>query len=389
MSGNLAHFRLAEFLEEIPDPRIERGKKFSLLEILLTAICAVLSGSEGFNEIAEDGEVMLEWFRSELGLSLNNGIPSHDTYRRVFSLIDPLEFEKAFEAWVRAIHEIIPGSLIAIDGKTLRRAIQNGEEKSALHVITAWASENGLVLGQMKSEGKRNEIRTIPKLLELLKIRGCIVSLDAMGCQTEIAGKITEKGADYVLAVKKNQETLYEQVRTTFERADQRGFRFVDASRYEIHEAGHGREEIRHCDSLSKKEAGKLFRLDIGDHWPKLESICRVIGTRQSPGEKPTTCTRYFISSLAPQAKTLAQAIRSHWGIENEVHWILDVEFREDESRIRKENSPVNFAMIRRLALNLLRADDRPRSLKIKRKRCGWSPAYLLKVLTNQPLGSV
>lgn len=377
---------LITVLKEVPDPRIERGKKFSLLEILLTAICAVLAGSETWNEIQDDAEELLDWFREELGLELKNGIPSHDTYRRVFSLMDPLEFQKAFIQWVQGVNEILQGQVIAIDGKTLRRAIQNGEQKSSIHLISAWASENGLVLGQMKSEGKANEIRTIPKFLDLLKVRGCIVSTDAMGCQTEVAEKILEKDADYLLAVKGNQDALHEEIQAIFTQESVRCTHHRKAKHHETHEKAHGREETRRYDCLSKHDARNLGHLDIGNRWPKLQSICRVISTRKtSRGE--TTATRYYISSTPADAKKQAQAIRAHWGVENDVHWVLDVEFREDESRMRKENSPVNFGMIRRLALNILRAEPSKRSLKRKRRRCYYHPEFLVKVLTNQAVG--
>lgn len=383
---------LVEFLEQVPDPRIDRGKKFSLLEILLTAICAVLQGSEGWNEVAEDAEIMESWFRNELGLKLLYGIPSHDTYRRVFSLIDPAAFQKMFSEWVQSVQEITEGQVIAIDGKTLRGAFARAGEKSPIHIISAWATDNGLVLGQLKSEGKANEIRTVPKLLELLKIRGCIVTTDAMNCQKETVSKITEKGADYVICLKGNHRYLRQSVESIFEKIQERNPPRVKRLRYQTEEENkHGRVETRSYCVLAKSEARRIHHLDLGNEWSKLRSITQVISTRKQGDQQETIATRYYLSSLEPDAQRIAHAIRSHWGVENQVHWAMDVSFREDESRIRKENSPVNFALIRRLALNLLRQETskKGRSIRMKRKRCGWSSAYLLKVLMNQQVASV
>lgn len=379
-----------EALSIIPDPRIQRRQKFSLLEVLITAVCCVLCGAETWNEIAEEAEFMTDWFRSALGLELGHGTPSHDTYRRVFSLIDPAAFQKAFIQWVNAIRELIPGEVVAVDGKTLRRAMENGKEKSEIHLINAWASESGLVLGQMKSEGKGNEILTVPKFLEQLRVRGCIVTSDAMNCQKETAQKVVEKGADYVLAVKGNQEGLNEQIAKSFAAAEEKRFRRVENTRFETQESGHGRQEARSYLSLSKAQARKLHRLDIGNEWPKLNSVTRVVSTR-TVNASTTRATRYFISSLPANAEKISHAIRTHWQVENNVHWVLDLGFREDESRMRKENSPVNFSMIRKLALNLLRQETskKGRSLRLKRKRCSWSGDYLLKVLLIQPLNSI
>tara|TARA_Y100000031_G_scaffold154246_1_gene201364 strand:+ start:84 stop:1223 length:1140 start_codon:yes stop_codon:yes gene_type:complete len=359
----------------IRDPRIDRKKLHNLVEIIIIAVIAVISGCENFSEIQEFAKERISWFKKFL--ILKSGIPSHDTFSRVFALLDGREFEKCFIEWMQEITNISKGEIIAIDGKTARRSFDTRGNKGPIHLVNAWACKNAVVLGQFKTEEKSNEITAIPKLLELLSIKNCIVTIDAMGTQKAIAKSIIEKEADYVLALKENQKQLHQDVEYSFETAIEKKFVGFDFDSYEESEKSHGRIEtrkyctLRNLDWLLEKEK-----------WANLNSICMVTSTREVKG-KISKETRYYISSLSGNAKKIGHAIRSHWSVENKLHWSLDVSFREDECRIRKQQGAENFAMLRKVALNFIKKEKTcKRGVQIKRHKAGWSERYLEKVLT-------
>lgn len=285
-------FTLISILSQIPDPRIDRSKKHPLINILIIALCAVIAGAECFTEIEDFALDREDLFREILDIP--NGIPSHDTFARVFALMDPKEFEKVFRQWVLRINAITQGEVISIDGKTLRRAFDNGDRHSALHMISAWATDSSLVLGQIKSSGHSNEIESIPHLLDLLQIKGATVTLDAMGCQKKIAAKVLEKGANYVLSAKANHEYLHRGIQSVFEEAQAKGFRHVRHTDHVTQDKGHGRVEKRSCVAMSLEEARRHQILDLFNEWPGLRSIARITAER-SRGKKHSQQTRYFI----------------------------------------------------------------------------------------------
>ena len=370
---------LSESFSGLDDPRTDRGKRHDLMDIISIAICAVIGGAEGWTDIELFAKCKYRWLKSFLNLS--NGIPSHDTFARVFSRIDPQQFQNCFMDWVKRINELTQGQVIAIDGKTLRRSHDRNSAKAAVHMVSAWATENSLVLGQTKVAGKSNEITAIPELLKLLEVAGCIVTIDAMGCQKEIAKTIIERGAGYVLSLKKNQPRLYRDVRDMFADAGEDGFPGIAYDFHETVEKNHGRIEKRRCWTIS--EPDYLNYLNEGGQWKNLVSIGMVEAHRSVDG-KTSVETRFYISSLPGDAKELLAATRGHWGIENSLHWVLDISFREDESRVRTGNAAENLALLRHMALNLLKQDTTAKaSIKGKRKRAGWDSDYLLAVISQ------
>jgi predicted transposase YbfD/YdcC len=356
------------YLAEVTDPRVERTREHLLEEILLITIAAVLSGADSWNEIEDYGHAKQAWLQSFL--SLPGGIPSHDTFNRVFARLDPDELERCFLQWVRAIAKLTAGEVVAIDGKTLRGS-GAGDKKAMVQMVSAWANRNNLVLGQRRVDEHSNEITAIPKLLAVLELSGTVVTIDAIGCQKPIAQQILDQQADYILAVKENQAHLRADILDSFQMLS------CDAVAEQV-DGGHGRVETRTCSALSD-----LSLIEHAADWPRLRSLVRVQAERY---HKATGVTereiRYYISSLAPDAVRFNTAIRQHWGIENKLHWALDVAFGEDASRKRVGHAAQNFSLVTRIALNLLKQNKTSKlGMKGKRLKAGWDNQYLLQLL--------
>lgn len=359
----------------VEDPRIDRTKQHMLEDILLLTLAAVLAGAEGWTDIERFGNAREAWLRQFLALP--KGIPSHDTFGRVFAALDPEQFETAFVSWTQSLTRNLNG-LVAVDGKTVRGSRDTASGKRPVHLVSAWSEANRLVLGQVRCEDHSNEITAIPRLLDGLDLSGCIVSIDAMGCQREIAQRIVDSEADYILALKGNQSTLHDDVRLWFEDAVKRDFRQVSHDYAEATTKGHGRIEVRRCWTLTD-----LAWLRQRNAWPKLRSIIVVESERRFAGEVAKE-RRYYMTSLEAGAAELGGFVRSHWGIENRMHWVLDVAFREDLHRGRSGHSAQNLALVRRIALNLLRRDtSRKVGIKTKRLEAAWNPEYLLQLLAS------
>ena len=361
--------KLSTFFEQLSDPRRDLSKLHSLNDILLIGILSVLSGANTWNEMEAYAISKEEFLRTFL--DLKNGIPSHDTFNRVFSSIDSEQFEQVFIQWVASLTKMIKGQVVAIDGKTIRGAKSHGK-KSNVHMVSAWASQNNMVLGQIKTDEKSNEITAIPQLLDILELEGTTITIDAMGTQTEIAKSIIDNKADYILAVKENQKQLCQDIKDEF--------RFSrDIETHTDTELDHGRIETRVCSTISK------FEFIASDNkWTNLKQIIRIESTREFKNSAKETefATRYYITSLKDTAEKFQQAIRDHWSVENKLHWTLDVAFLEDESRKRTKNAAQNFSILSKIALNLLKNDTSFKiGVKGKRLRAGWDNQYLLKIL--------
>jgi len=365
--------RIKDHFADLTDPR-RREVTHPLMNIVTIAICAVVCGADDFVSIAEYGEKKKKWLAQFLDLSA--GIPSHDRFNAVLGALQPAEFEKCLLSWITALHEITGGQIVAIDGKTLRRSFDAASSKAAIHMVSAWATANCISLGQVVVDAKSNEITAIPKLLEMLELSGCLVTIDAMGCQTEIAAQIVARGADYVLAVKGNQPTLWKGIEQFFLEHLEDDFARTKVSRYETDERGHGREDTRTYYVCPVPD-------DLPDRhrWKGLAAIGLAITDSVRDG-KPTSEVRYYILSRKLSARKFAAAVRGHWSIENRLHWQLDVTFGEDQSRIRKGHADANFSILRRAALSLLK-NNRALKVGVKNKRlaAGWDNDYLAQVL--------
>jgi len=374
---------LVEHFKDLTDPRINRTKDHALVDVLVIAVCTLVCGGEGFNDMEDFGKAKVEWFKTFL--TLTHGIPSHDTFNRVFAALDPKGFLECFLRWTQSLRQAIPGEIVAVDGKALRRALNKKENLK--YVVSAWAESNSLVLGQLKVTDKSNEITAVPELLRVLELSGCIVTLDAMGCQKKIAREIMEADADYVLALKGNQETVHEEVKsfldaTIVEAQTQRPPGAVvpaavaKLAQVETVEKDHGRIETRHY-----YQSDQLDWFADRHKWEGLKSVGVVESTRDIEGVK-TVERRYYLSSLPLNVELFARAVRSHWGVENKLHWVMDVCFNEDQSRARTGYAAENLATLRRLALNMLKKETtKKRGIKGKQLNASWDHAYLLKLL--------
>lgn len=364
---------LIEHFAELDDPRIDRKKRHDLIDILVLSICAIISGAEGWQGIVNFGHEKREWLSRYIGL--RNGIPSHDCIAYVFARLSPEGFRSCFMAWVEGVRDKTEGEVIAVDGKTARGSRDSKRGQSPLHLVSAWACANRLVLAQEATNAKSNEITAIPKLLEWLDLKGCIVTIDAMGCQTAIAQQIIEQQGDYVLGLKDNQPSLHEAVADYFTVARRHDFKGIAHDYAEEIDNEHGRLETRRywiCDDLST--------LPNPERWVGLRSI-GMVERECTQGGKISREQRYFINSIAADAKPFAHAVRSHWGIENRLHWRLDVVMREDECRIRKDNSPAILAMLRHMSLNLFEKTHVKLSLKQKRFKAALSDDFRQQVV--------
>jgi predicted transposase YbfD/YdcC len=373
---------LAHHFATLDDPRIERSRRHELIDIIGIALRAVISGAESWPAIERYGHAKRDWLEKHFRLA--GGIPSHDTFRRVFCLLEPGAFQRSFADWVAALADGGVGTrrAIPIDGKTARRSGRRGAGLAPLHLVSAWAGANHVTLGQIAVDEKSNEITAIPKLLEVLDLNGALVTIDAMGCQKEIAAQIVDGHGDYLLVVKENHPHLYEDIDTGFTEALETDYEGLESSvfRAEV-ESDRGRQTTRECHVIAHPKGLRGAGL-----WKGLKAICMVLTHRRVEGVESVEC-RYYIGSFVGPASEYLSAIRGHWGIENSLHWVLDVVFREDESRHHAGNSGENLALLRRLAISLLKQEESSKdSLKTKRLRCGWDNEYLAKVLAANKL---
>lgn len=368
--------RMQDHFADLTDPR-RREVTYPLINVVVIAVCAVICGADDFVAIAEFGRMKREWFARFL--DLQSGIPSHDRFNAILAAIKPAEFEKCLLSWIAALHEITGGQLIAIDGKTLRRSFDAASSKAPIHMVSAWATANHISLGQVVVDAKSNEITAIPKLLEILELSGALVTIDAMGCQTEIAKQIVAADADYCLAVKGNQPTLYQGIVDFFDDHLEDDFARMQVRRHQTKEKGHGREELRYYMICPVPD-------DLPDRarWANLKAIGMTISNTQRDG-KDCTELRYYILSKYVSGRRFGEAVRGHWSIENRLHWQLDVTFQEDQCRIRQGHADANFSILRRTALSLLK-NERTKKVGIKNKRltAGWNEDYLEKVLFGE-----
>lgn len=380
---------LIEHFASLQDPRVDRTKDHDLIDVLIIAVCCLLCRGESFNDMEDFGKAKEAWFKTFL--KLRNGIPSHDTFNRVFRAIDPNQFLECFLRWTQSVRQSIPQEIVALDGKALRRAMNKDE--SPKYIVSAWAESNNLILGQLKVNEKSNEITAVPELLRVLELAGCIVTIDAMGCQKKIAKEIIEADADYVLALKGNQETVHEEVKTFLDSTleEKQKTRPKNAiipkevqtlAAFQTLEKDHGRIETRQY-----YQSDYLSWFTDKEKWEGLRSVGMVESTRDVDG-KVTTERRYYLSSLPLNVETFARAVRGHWGVENKLHWVMDVAFGEDQSRARAGYAAENLATLRRLALNLLKREKtKKRGIKGKMLNASWDHPYMLRLLGVDPEG--
>jgi predicted transposase YbfD/YdcC len=377
---------ITEFFSVIEDPRIERKKKYPLIEVIIITLLAVMAFAQGWEDIERFGIAKKVWLSKFL--KLENGIPKHDVYRRVFCMLKPKAVEQCFMNWVRAVKNNYDREVIAIDGKTVRGSFNAQTGSKAIHLVSAWATENKLVFGQVKTEDHSNEITAIPSLLDMLALEGCIVTIDAMGCQYNIANKIVNAKADYLFSLKGNQGTLHEDVKEYLDEVDFNHLENISPAMcintVKTHDVDHGRIEHRYCAATGNVE----WLIERHPEWKTIQSIGMVESMRNIDG-KETTEKRYFISSLPPDVNQLEKTVRAHWGIENSLHYILDVAMKEDACRIKAGNSPENMAYIRKIALTIARSDKESKSSMAGRiKQMAWSDEYLEKLLFNSDFAS-
>jgi predicted transposase YbfD/YdcC len=368
---------LWEHFQGLEDPRAANLIEHKLLDIIALTLCAVICGAESWVESELYGKTKEEWLSSFLDLP--NGIPSHDTIARVFAALDPKGLGESLMSWVSSVAQLREGEVIAIDGKSLRHSYESGGKRGVIHMVSAWASQNRLVLGQVKVDEKSNEITAIPQLLDVLDVNGCLVTIDAMGTQTAIAEQIVEGGGDYVLSLKGNQPHLHQDVVQLFDWGLKVGFKDIHHEFCRTVDAGHGRIETRRHWLL-----GSVEHLDGASRWAGLKRVGMVEAERHIDGQATSFERRYYLTSLDGGVERFAHAVRTHWGIENQLHWVLDVAFHEDDCRIRKDHAPENLALIRHLALNLLRRDSSTKAgIKAKRLKAGWDDRFLLSLLAS------
>jgi predicted transposase YbfD/YdcC len=364
---------LADHFDDLPDPRIDRNKEHALLDIVVLAVCGILAGCDSWADVERFGRAKLDWFKTFL--QLPNGIPSHDTFGRVFARLDPEAFGACFTAWMAAACAELGLKHVAIDGKTMCGS--RGPRGTAAHVVSAFATANGITLGQRKVDEKSNEITAIPELLKVLDIAGALVTIDAMGCQTKIADQVRASGADYLLAVKENQPTLYADIDRFVTEALANDYKGIEHSLWEAEERSHGRDEFRACYVFDARDVVR-----DRDSWPGLTSVVTVVSSRAVNGQTGDE-VRYYISSRTAPAKAFARHVRNHWGIENGLHWVLDVCFGDDASRVRTGHGPENFALLRRLALAVLKQQKDKHSIRGRRLVAGWDNSYLEQLLLD------
>jgi predicted transposase YbfD/YdcC len=370
---------VSEHFSGVEDPRVACLVTHPLINIMTITLCAVIAGADNWSEVATFGEGKKEWLAKFLDMS--EGTPSHDTFSLVFARLNPEQLQDSFISWVRAVYQRLTGEVVAVDGKKLRHSFDSAEEQPMITMVSAWATEAEVVLGQLTVTEGSNEITAIPKLLRLLDLKGCIVTIDAIGCQKEIAQQIVDQEADYLLAVKGNQEHLLADIELLFRLAEENDFAKVDCNYARTVNKGHNRIEVRHCWAISGEES--LQFLQNYEEWPKLRTVIRIMSERHI-GQSVSRQYRYYISSLPNDAEHLLQVKRSHWAIENGLHWVLDVAFREDDSRVRKGNGARNLALFRHMAVNLLKNEKTAKGgIHNKRMQAAWNEQYLVKVLSG------
>jgi predicted transposase YbfD/YdcC len=367
---------IAVHFATLEDPRVSRSQLHPLINVVAIGLCAVICGARHFTQMEEFGKSKREWLAKFLDLT--NGIPSHDVFNAVFACLKPEQFEACLLSWITSLHEVTGGQVLAIDGKTLRGSYDRADSKAAIHMVSVWATANQLSLGSVSVDEKSNEITAIPRLLELIDVSGALVTIDAMGCQKEIAQKIVDNGADYVLAVKENQPKLHEAITAFFEEQFENEFADAKCRTRMTKEKGHGRKEERSYYVAPVPQDFPLL-----EQWPTLKALGMAMNVTERDGQE-TWEVRYYILSTFPNARRFAEAVRGHWGIENNLHWQLDVTFGEDDLRIRRGHGPANMSILMRTALSLLKQEtSNRRGIATKRLAAGWNDAYLEKILTR------